>query len=227
LFEDLARELLVVARRALGRIRVDFRAVDRDDADAYQSGLGAQPQHLTEEIAQRALVADPKARDRGVIGRLVGRDHPERDVLAAPSLDPARGALADRIRVHDQRHHHRRIMRGSAVPVGAIGGKERGQLKLADRVDHKPRKVVLGQPFAQTRRQQQLLLAITREEVLRHADIVLTDPDGTHHVPPATMKRPVDRRDQLAVQSEALRGRNGLTPACRMTVSGRLHACDT
>jgi hypothetical protein len=30
------------------------------------------------------------------------------------------------------------------------------------------------QPLAQARRQQQLLIAITREEVLRHPEIVLT-----------------------------------------------------
>ena len=64
------------------------------------------------------------------------------------------------------------------MPVGAIGSKERGQIQLADRVDHKPGEVILGQPLAQARRQQQLLLAITRQEVLRHPDIVLTPPDG-------------------------------------------------
>ena len=62
-----------------------------------------------------------------------------------------------------------------------LGGKERGQIELADRVDHEPREVILGQPLAQARRQQQLLLAITRQEVLRHTGIVLiysarTDP---------------------------------------------------
>jgi hypothetical protein len=34
--------------------------------------------------------------------------------------------------------------------------------------------MILRQPLAQARRQQQLLLAITRQEVLRHLGIVLT-----------------------------------------------------
>jgi hypothetical protein len=38
--------------------------------------------------------------------------------------------------------------------------------------------VPLGQPFAQARRQQQLLVAVAREEVLRHPRMVLTAPDG-------------------------------------------------
>jgi len=39
------------------------------------------------------------------------------------------------------------------------------------------REVLLGQPVAQARRQQQLLLAIARDEVLRHHRRVLTGPD--------------------------------------------------
>jgi hypothetical protein len=60
------------------------------------------------------------------------------------------------------------------MTVGAIGSKERGQIHLRDRVDHKPCQVILRQPHAQARRQQQLLLAITRQEVLRHVRMVLT-----------------------------------------------------
>ena len=162
LFEDLARDLLVIARRPLGRVGMDLRAVDRDDPDAHHPRVRAQPQHLPEQLAQRALVADPEARDRGVIRRLVGGDHPERDVLAAAPLDPPRRALADRVRVHDQRHHHRRIVRRATPAVPPIRSQERGQIELADRVDHKPREVIISQPLTQARRQQQLLLAITR-----------------------------------------------------------------
>jgi hypothetical protein len=161
---------------------MNLRAIDRDHADAHQPGIRAHPQHLPEQLTQRALVADTEARDRGVIWHLVGRDHPERDVLAAPSLDPPRRALADRVRIHDQRHHHRRIVRRPAVPIGAIGGKERGQIELGEHLDHKPREVILGQPLAQARRQQQLLLAIARQEVLRHPGILLNRPDDTTFV---------------------------------------------
>jgi hypothetical protein len=50
----------------------------------------------------------------------------------------------------------------------AIGGQEIRQIHRVDSVDHEPREVILGQPLPQTRQQQQLLLAIARDEVLRH-----------------------------------------------------------
>ena len=97
---------------------------------------------------------------------------------AAP-LDPPRRAFPDRVGVHDQSDHHRRIVRRAAVAVGAIRSQKRRQIELADRVDHESREVVLGQPLPQAGRQQQDLLAITRQEVLRHPAIVLNDPDET------------------------------------------------
>jgi hypothetical protein len=90
-------------------------------------------------------------------------------------LREAKRRLEEELQV--ERHHHRRIVRGAPVTVGAIGGVERGQIERRDRVDDKPRQVILRQPLAQAGRQQQLLLAITRQEVLRHARIVLTAPD--------------------------------------------------
>jgi hypothetical protein len=68
-------------------------------------------------------------------------------------------------------------VRRATVTVGAIRGVERRQIHLRDRLDHKPCQVILRQPLAQAGRQQQLLLAITRQEVLRHARIALTAPD--------------------------------------------------
>jgi hypothetical protein len=112
-----------------------------------------------------------------VIGPLVRADHARSDILNAAPFDPSRGPLADRVGVEQQRHHHRRIVRRPTMAVGRIGREERGQIHLRDRVDHKPRQVILGQPLAQARRQQQLLLAITRQEVLRHPRMVLTAPD--------------------------------------------------
>jgi hypothetical protein len=110
-----------------------------------------------------------------VIGLLIWANHARGHVLDAAPLDPSRGPLPDRVRVQQQRHHHRRIVRRPPVTVGAISGVERGQIHLRDRVDHKPREVIVGQPFAQARRQQQLLLAITRHEVLRHAGMAFLE----------------------------------------------------
>jgi hypothetical protein len=70
LSEDLARDLLVVARRLRRGVGRDLGAVDGDHADPDQTRLGAERQHLAEQPGQRALVTLTKARDRRVIGRL-------------------------------------------------------------------------------------------------------------------------------------------------------------
>jgi hypothetical protein len=124
----------------------------------------------------RPAIALTEARDRRVIGPLVGADHARGDILNAAPLDRPRGPLADRVDVEQQRHHHRRIVRRPTMAVSAIGRIERGQIDRRDRVDHKPRKVILRQQSRQARRQQQLLLTITRQEVLRHAGIVFRRP---------------------------------------------------
>jgi hypothetical protein len=81
--------------------------------------------------------------------------------------------------VQQQRDHHRRIVRRPAMPVIAIVRIKRPQIELRDGIDHTPRQVALGQPLAQTRRQQQLLITVTRDEVLRHPGILLIAADGT------------------------------------------------
>jgi hypothetical protein len=123
------------------------------------------------------LVPDPEAGERRVIGRLVGRDHPERHVLATAALDRPRRALADRVRVEQQRDHHRRIKRRATPTVLTVPSQERREIKLVDGIEHEPRQVIGRQPITQARRQQQLLLAITPQEVLRHPHIVLTGSD--------------------------------------------------
>jgi hypothetical protein len=124
------------------------------------------------------LVTDAEPRDRGVIGHLVAGDHPKRDVVAATPLDPARRAHPDRIRINEQGNHHLRIVRRGTPPVAAIGPIERIEIQLRHRLQHEPRQMVLGQPLPQRRRQQQLLITITRDEVLGHAGIVQTPPDS-------------------------------------------------
>ena len=88
--EDLGGDLLVGADRAIGGRGGELGAVDREHADVDDPGLAAEPQHLAEEVGQRLFVANAKARDRRVVGGLVGADHPEGDVLSAAALDPAR-----------------------------------------------------------------------------------------------------------------------------------------
>jgi hypothetical protein len=120
-----------------------------------------------------------KARDRAVIGPPVRRDHPERDVLDARALDHPRGPLPARVRVHQQRHHHRRIVRRTAVPVSTVVGVELREIHPLHDRDHEPREVIRGQPVIHARRQQEHPIAIASQKVLRHPHILLIPPDGT------------------------------------------------
>jgi hypothetical protein len=161
------------------RRRGDLGAVDRDDADLDQTTARAEREHRAEQLGDRRLVADAEARDRGVIWRLVGSDHAKRDVVMAAALDRARGPHPNRVGVDKQGHHHRRIVRRATPSVVAITRMKRPQVQLGHRIQDEPRQVLFGQPLPQARRQQQLLLAITRDEVLRHHRIVLNPPDAT------------------------------------------------
>ena len=66
--EHVPGELLVGADRRIGGGGAELGAVDGEHADLDQAALGAEPEHLAEEIGEGLLVADPEAGDRGVVG---------------------------------------------------------------------------------------------------------------------------------------------------------------
>ena len=179
LLEDLARELLVVEVLVARRVRLQLRAVDGDHADLDQPAARAQRQHLAEQAGDRLLMTLDEPRDRRVIRALLGRQHPEGDVLLAGALDHPRGPDPARVRVQQQRDHHRRVIRRPAAPIDAIGRVERLEIHLADGVDDKPRQMPRRQPLADIGRHQKRLLAITRDEALAHHEMVLNPPDDT------------------------------------------------
>jgi hypothetical protein len=165
---------------------MDLRAVDRDHVGLDQTGIRTQRKHLAEEAGQRVLVALTEPRDRRVVRDLVRGNDADRDVFLARALDRPRRPHAARVRVEQQRHHHRRLERRPAVPVVPIGGVERAEIHLRDRVDHKPREVPFGQPVTDVGRQQKCLLPIARQQVLAHTGIFLNAPDrrplcNSHH----------------------------------------------
>ena len=176
---DLVTDRRVLPVGADAGVRGDLGAVNGNRADADHPRLRAQRQHAGEQVGQRHLVTDAKASDRGVVRHAIGADHPERDVLLAAPLDPARGALPDRVGVQQQRDHHPRIVRRTAMPVGTVIGVHRAEIDLLDRVEHKPRQMPLGQPVAQARRHQPRLLAITRQKAHRHAQRLFNRSDRT------------------------------------------------
>jgi len=88
--EYLGGDLLVAAAGVVARRSRELGSVDGEHAHLDETGVGAKPEHLAEELGERRLVAHPKARDRRVVGKLVGADHPEGDVLATTALDAPR-----------------------------------------------------------------------------------------------------------------------------------------
>jgi hypothetical protein len=155
-----------------------------------------------------------------MIRHLVTRDHAVRDVLTAPSLDPACGPLARRLRIQNEAHHHRRLVRSAAVTVGSVRRVERLQIKPTDRIDHEPRKMVLRQPIPQRRRHQESLLTITIDEVLRHAGIPPRRPDRTplcdsHHAQRDFSNQPMLPECCLGLTAAAIRSSGGSPTAAQ------------
>ncbi len=64
------------------------------------------------------------------------------------------------------------------MAVGAVGAVEGLEVKLLDRLDYEPGEVILWEPVAQVRRQQQRLVSVMCEEVLWHVRMVQNRPDS-------------------------------------------------
>ena len=141
-------------------------------------------------------------RDRRVIRTLLGRQHPEGDVLLAGALDRARGPDPARVRVQQQADHHRRVIRRPAAPIDPIGAIERLQIDLGNSVDHKPGEVPRRQPLAHVRRHQKRLVAITRNKALADPEIVLNPPDDTPDIRDSHRRKQQRRRSYAARRRE-------------------------
>jgi hypothetical protein len=174
---DLLADLLVRPVRRQPSVRGELRAVQRDRPDPDHPRLLAHRQHLHEQVRKRLGVPLAKPRDRGVVRGAVGRNHPERHLLLAAPLDLARRTLPDRVRVQQQRDHHSRIVRRTAAAVLSVRAVERVEIEPLDDIEQVPRQMPLRQPIPHARGQQEVLLAITRQEVLRHHRTLLNRPD--------------------------------------------------
>ena len=138
-----ARDLLVVARRRdASRWRAIFVPSTATTPTLTSPAARAQRQHLAEQLGDRRLVTHAEARDRRVIGRLVGGDHAERDVLATAPLDRPRRPLPDRVGVdattrpsspdHAPRDHARRRDRPHRTPPDRSRRRHRARTTRGD-----------------------------------------------------------------------------------------------
>jgi len=104
------------------------------------------------------------------------------------------------VAIEQQRDHHRRIEGRPTLAVEPIRSGERGQITLPHRVQHHPRKIVLGQPLPHIRRHQEHLITIRSDEVLRRDQIL-----PTGHAPrpaPRRITRQARSRDGLSVGAD-------------------------
>jgi hypothetical protein len=165
---DLLADRSVAACRLVRGVGRHRGSVQRDDADRHQTRPRAEREDLGKRLGQRLLMACAEPGDRGVIWGLICADDPGRDILVAATLDRPRRPLPQGIAVEQQRDHHRRIMGRPPVTIGAIGAVELGKIDLGDDINHQPGEVTVPEPLAQAGRQQERLLSITPQEVLRH-----------------------------------------------------------
>ena len=171
LLEDVRDQLLVGAVRAPRRVRADLHAIDRDHANLDQARLTTQAQHRSEQLAERLLVPAAELRDRRMIRDRHRGDQLVGDVLPARPLDPPRRPVPARVRVDQQRDHHRRFVGSAPLTIRAIRPIERAEIHLIDRPQDRPHHMIIRHPIRQIRRQQQRLPPVTSNEVLSHAGI--------------------------------------------------------
>jgi hypothetical protein len=103
-----------------------------------------------------------------MVGAQPASDHPVGHIADAPLLDHPAGPLALAVAIQQQRHHHLRVERRPAVPIGPVAAVEPAQIQGGHRVQHHEHQIVFGQPLAHVHRQQQRLITLRKKEVLRH-----------------------------------------------------------
>ena len=99
------------------------------------------------------------------------------NVLPALTLDPPRRPLTLRIRVQDQRHHHRRLIRRATQTIRPIPRTEHRQVHLRDHIQQTPRQMPFREPLPQRRRNQERLIPITAMKFWVMPEIVSSPPD--------------------------------------------------
>ena len=123
-------------------------------AQLHQARLPAQFQHLQEQAGQCSQVVLPEVGDGTEVRRVVGRQHPEGDVLVETKSNPARGRHSDAVAVDQDLDHHPGMV-GRAAPLFAlIAGHDGGQIQLVDHVGDEVGQMVRGQPLLKRYRQR-------------------------------------------------------------------------
>ena len=167
--QDLVGQLTAGPVRQRRGVGLHFRAVDGDDPGGDQTLLDAQSEHLGEQVGDGFLMAATEPGERGVVGVLICRHHPEGDVVTKPLLNAPRGAFPHAIGVEKDPEQHGGVIGGSTPTVFPVGRVELGQVQLSHDIDNEPGQVVFGQPVRDRGRHQELLATVRRTHIYRHS----------------------------------------------------------
>src|SRR5664280_2879967 len=161
---DLRSHAVIAHGLVSTRRRPELRPVEGYPSEGDQPGLGAEGQHLDEQVVERQQVTPPEPGDRPVVRRDVGAQPPEGHVHLAAPLHLPGGGQPDRVGVDQELQHHLRVVgRGTVGPL--IGGVDRREVEhLVDRFRDEPGGVVFGQPVIEGRgKKERLVLVVVTE----------------------------------------------------------------
>jgi hypothetical protein len=99
---------------------------------------------------------------------LVGCQDAEGDVLLAAPFDLPGGPYARAVAVQQHAQQSLGVIGGMPVTVVAVGPVKGFEVELVDHVEDEPGEMILGEPVAQVRGQQEGLVALCAQEVVSH-----------------------------------------------------------
>ena len=153
----------------LRRVRPDHRPVAGDHVHADQALPRARRQRLHQQALDCLLMPGHEPGDGRVVGVQPAADHPRAHIVPAGHLDRPRRPDPLAVAVHHQRHHHPRVIRRPALPVGPVPRHEPGQVQPRHQLPQLPGQVPRRQPLPRIRRhQEELVTAAAAGEVVSH-----------------------------------------------------------
>ena len=123
-------------------------------AQLHQSRLLTQRQHLQEQAPQRLQMVLAKVGDGAEVGSVVGRQHPEADVLVETLGNATGGGHPGAVAVEQHLDHHPGVIGWPAPPFLFVADRDGREVQLVHHVGDEVGQVLRRQPLLQGRWQQ-------------------------------------------------------------------------
>lgn len=151
--------------RGVGR---DLGAIDRDGAKPAQPRPGSDHQHLGEQVGERRLRLSAESGHGGVVGTVLGTQHPERHIGDARSFDLPRRSHPLAVGVDQKPEQHPWVVARGARSTATPRLLQRRGVERFDRLEHEPHQVIRRKPLPHIHRQKHRLVPKHRTEELGH-----------------------------------------------------------